>query len=345
MVPAMFRIACIFITLALSQIYAGTPAEDWAAITKLDVGPGVVPKTADEATKAAVAHTETQEKKLRAFVAANPGDANFFEAKLRISRALGIRARLLGEPEPAEIARILEELEPVAVGAQKAELDFAKLSRTMRSMQGKRPNAVQRAALLESARTFQKNYPADRRLAALLAEVATLFESDPKTKALLVADAEKLAVEPELKAQLADDRKRLSLVDKPLGLHFTGIDGSKFDIKAHRGKVVVVLFFATWSAPARQAFADLKEIAAPNDAVKWVAISLDKEKASLEAFLREQKTRITVGWDGKVWDGALIQSLGINTLPTVWIFDKQGLLRSLDGLEGTDRQITALSRE
>ena len=199
--------------------------------------------------------------------------------------------------------------------------------------------------MLEAARKFQKSHPDDRRLGAVLAEVATLFESDPKTKAALVSDAEKLVKEPELKAQLADDRKRLALVNKPLGLHFPGIDGTNFDIKTQRGKVVVVMFFATWSAPSRAAFSELKERLADNESVKWVGISLDKEKAPLTAFLQQQKTPITVGWDGRIWESPLVRSLGINSLPTVWIFDKQGVLRTLDGLEDTGTQISRLSAE
>ena len=341
----MLRATFLFLTISFCTAFAGSPQEDWAGITKLDAGPAVVPKTEAEANRVAVTHNELQEKSLRAFIVAHPKDPNFFEAKLRLARAMNIRARLLGEPEPAEIGRLLDELETIATGPQRAELEYARLSRQMRRLQGQRPSAEQRNAMLETARKFQKGYPEDRRLAAVLAEVATLFESDPKTKAALVSDAEKLAKEPELKAQLADDRKRLALVNKPLGLHFPGMDGANFDIKSQRGKVVVVMFFATWSAPSRATFSELKERLSDNDAVKWVGISLDKEKAPLTAFLRQQKTQITVGWDGRIWESPLIRSLGINSLPTVWIFDKQGVLRSLDGLEETGKQISRLSAE
>lgn len=345
MLAPMLRTICIFTAFTLCPVLAGTPAEDWAAITKLDAGPSEVPKNEQDAKRIAIAHSEQQEKRLRAFAEANPTHANFFEAKLRLARALNIRSRLLGDTEPAEVARILEELEPIAKGPQRAELDFARLSREMRRFQGKRPTADQRAALLDSTRKFQRTNPADRRIAALLAEVATLFESEPAIKKELVADAEKLAVEPELKAQLADDRKRLSLLEKPVAIRFKSIDGTNFDVKEQRGKVTVVLFFSTWSAPSLQAYADLADYVGSNAAVKWVGISLDKEKEPLQEFLRGQKTRIAVGWDGKMWDSPFVQTLGINSLPTVWIFDKQGILRSLDGLEKIDAQIARFTNE
>ena len=343
-VGVMFRSAIIFAVLSFSS-FAGTPDADWAGITKLDAGPSAVPKNEAEAKRIAIAHNELQQRTLRAFIDAHAKDEHFFEAKLRLARTLNIRARLGGDEESDEIARILEELEKIAVGPQRAELDFVRLSREMRRFQGKRPTGGERAALLDAARKFQRSNPADRRIAALLAEVATLFESDPKTKESLVGEAEKTAVEPDLKAQLADDRKRLRLVDKPLGLNFTGIDGTKFDIKAQRGKVVIVLFFATWSEPSREAFAELKEIVLKNEGTTWAAISLDREKTVLEGFLRQHKNKIAVGWDGKVWASPFVQTLGINSLPTVWIFDKAGVLRSLDGMDETEKQISALSGE
>ncbi len=341
----MLRIALLFLALAFQPLIAGSPEDDWSGIAKLDAGPSAIPKNESEAHAIAIQHNELQEKSLRAFIATHAKDARIFEARLRLARTLSIRARLSGETEPAEVARILEELEAIATGPQRTELAFAKLSREMRRFQGRRPTTGERTALLESARAFQKNHPTDRRVAAVLAEVATLFESDPKTKIAIIADAEKLAVEPELKAQLADDRRRLALLDKPLGLRFTALDRSNFDIREHRGKVVVVLFFATSSEPAVAAFSELETILAKHEGVKWAAISLDPQKAALEAFLRQQKAKPQTGWDGKMWGGELIQALGINGLPTVWLFDKQGILRSLDGMDQTDRQISRLLKE
>jgi hypothetical protein len=40
-----------------------------------------------------------------------------------------------------------------------------------------------------------------------------------------------------------------------------------------------------------------------------------------------------------------VRSLGINALPTVWLLDKQGKLRSLNALEGTTDQVRQLLNE
>ena len=38
--------------------------------------------------------------------------------------------------------------------------------------------------------------------------------------------------------------------------------------------------------------------------------------------------------DGKGWESPVVRDLGINGLPTVWLLDGKGRLRSLNALEG-----------
>ena len=111
-----------------------------------------------------------------------------FEARLRLARLLQIRADFESSEKPrAEAKRLLDELEKTATPEQRPELDFAKVARLMRGLRP--PDAAQRDEVLKAARRFQAAHPADRRVAALLAEVATLFDSQPKTKEILLEDA------------------------------------------------------------------------------------------------------------------------------------------------------------
>ena len=49
-----------------------------------------------------------------------------------------------------------------------------------------------------------------------------------------------------------------------------------------------------------------------------------------------------VAFDGKGWESPLVRGLGINALPTVWLLDARGRLRSLNALENTVAQIRQL---
>jgi thiol-disulfide isomerase/thioredoxin len=321
-----------------TAVWAG-PREDWEKIVALDAGPGVQPKTVEEAKSISLGHTEKQEKALRAFLAAYARDERAFEARLRLARLVILRADLRGEPIPAEAAKLLGEAEAQASGeAQRAEVDFARIAQRMRQSRGKRPTVEERRSLLEAARTFEREHPGDRRIGPLLAEIATLFDGDVQTKERLLKDAKKLTKDPDVLAQIADDLKRLSWLGKPLPLKFTGLDGARIDVKDWRGKPVLVVFFATWSEPSRTVFAQMQQVATETGA-GFVGVSLDADAGALTKFLAAQKSRAAVAWDGKGWESPLAQALGVNSVPSAWLLDKRGVVRSLDALEAPEEMV------
>lgn len=333
-----------FLLVLVPLALHASPAEDWEKILVLDAGPGIQPKTAEEAKSISLAHTEKQEKSLRAFLANHPSHQHAFEARLRLARLVALRADLRGEPPPAETTQLIAEAESLArTGAQRTEVDFARLAQRMRQSRGKRPTAEERKDLLNQARVFASDHPKDRRLAALLIEVATLFDSDPATKGQLLSDAKTLTKDPDLLAQIADDQKRLAWLGKPLPLKFTSLDGSRVDVKDWRGKPVVIVFFATWSEPSRAVFTQMQRLAVDSGA-GFIAVSLDADGASLRKFLATQKDRAAIAWDGKSWDSPLTQALGINSVPSVWFLDPKSTVRTLDPLDSPEDLLKRLTR-
>jgi hypothetical protein len=338
-------IACAFF-LCTASILAGDAREDWSALTALDAGPVVAtqPKTAAEAFALALGHTEKQERALRAFLAAHSDDTHAFEAMLRLARVLDLRAEMKSEPPSGDAAGLLQKAGQMAATPEhRTELEFALLTRRMRNWRSNRPPIDERRALFAQAREFENAHPGDRRIPMLLAEIAALFDFEPATKESLLLRAKKLTKDPGLTAQITDDLRRLGFLGKPLPLRFTALDGRRVDVKNWQGKVVGIVFFATWSAPSRVALAELRRtIEAEGARAQLAAISLDANRADVENFLRAQGITIPVGWDGKVWDSPLLQALGINSVPTAWLLDTKGVLRSLDALEDPAGQIRRL---
>ncbi len=338
----MRRVLCC-LCLLVGAALAGAP-EDWSRLVALDAGPGVVPKNTEEAKKISLDHNGRQEQALRAFLKAYPADEHLFEARLRLARVLGLRADMNGEPQPAEVSRLIAEAEKEAeTAAQHAEVDFARLAQSMRQSHGKRLEPDERQSLLKAARAFAQRYPRDRRVASLLVEVGTLFDGDAKTKQRLLADAKRLTKDPDLLAQIADDTKRLSWLGRVLPLHFKSVDGTQVDVKEWRGKPVVVVFFDASSPPARAVFSDMNRLASEKGA-GFVAVSLDSDTDVLARFMATQQPRPAVAWDGKGWDGPFVQALGINAVPTVWLLDKEGVVRTLDPLDDPEGLVRQLSR-
>ena len=328
-----------------ASLLAGDAREDWAAIVALDAGPGLTQKhTAAEMYEQSLAHTAKQEKSVRAFLAAHPADTNSFEALLRLARVLDLRADMKAEPQSPEVLGIFQKASQLATTpSRETELEFALLGRRMRKWRSARPPVEERRALLDQARQFEAAHPGERRIPSLFVEIASLFDFDPATKEALLLRAKKLTKDPDLTAQIADDLRRIAFLGKPLPLRFTALDGRRVDVKEWRGKVVGIVFFATWSAPSKTAFLDLRRaIEAAGPGAELAAISLDAEREALDDFLRAKGITCPVTWDGKGWDGPLMRALGINSVPTTWLLDKNGILRSLDALEDPDGQIRKL---
>lgn len=338
------RITSLLILLTTVAALAGTSDEDWKALTALDAGPGIEPKTADEGRKVALGHIEKQETALRAFLAEHPDSKRTFEAKIRLIRLLNLRSEMTGTKQPSEINTLLESVKSSASGPeQQTEVDYAFLSQRMRGAKGERPSEAERTELLDAVRVFQKAHPKDHRVPALLVEVSTLFEGDPATKQSLIVGAKKLTQDTALLAQIADDQKRLSNFGKPLALRFSSVRGNAHDVSEWRGKPVAILFFATWSKPSMDVFSEI-EAAAKKNGAAFVAISLDYDRAAIVKFIQESKTKAFLAWDGKVWDSPIVQKLGINALPTAWVLDTDGILRHMDLTEAPNRILRDYSR-
>jgi peroxiredoxin len=339
------RRAAILFVAASARVWAGAP-EDWEALTALDRGPQTQARSAEEARSMAGAHLDRQEKALRSFIASYGQDAHAFEARLRLVRLLEIRGGFQGsEKARIEARQLLESLEKSATPEQRTEVDFAKVTRLMRGAQ-KAPAGV-RDQLLAAARKFHADHPGDRRVPGLLVEVATLFDSQPRQKIALLNDASTLATDAGLKVRIADDLRRVDLLGTPIKLSFTSTQGQPVNVEDFRGKPLFVVFFADFSPPSTDALGRVQRVIAelPKGSVAAVGVNLDQKREALDSVVKTAGLTWPIAFDGKSWEGELVRSLGINALPTVWLLDKKGQLRSLNALESTADMAKQLLRE
>ena len=81
------------------------------------------------------------------------------------------------------------------------------------------------------------------------------------------------------------------------------------------------------------------------DKFQPIGISLDEKREALDELLRANKIDWPVHFDGKGWESPLARSLGINTLPTIWIFDRAGNLRTLNARDNSETVVRQLLQE
>jgi cytochrome oxidase Cu insertion factor (SCO1/SenC/PrrC family) len=335
------------LTLGMAQLaFCGTPEADWAQVTALDAGPQVKMTSQSEARQIAMNHLGQQEKALRAFLSEHETAPQAFEARLRLSRALQIRADFeKNDRLRAEASKYLDQADKVATPEQRVEVDFARVAFVMRRQRA--AAAIEQKQLLDAVRGFQAKYPDDRRLGALLAEVATLFDAQPRTKRALLTDAQTITTDEGLKARIADDLKRLDLLGASVPLSFTSVQGQAVNLETQKGRVTVLVFFADWSPPSVAAIGNIKQAVSqlPAGKVQVVGLCLDQDPQTALRVLKEQGVNWPVACDGKGWNSPLVRNLGVNTLPTVWLIDPQGRLRALNALNSIAAQTRQILAE
>ncbi len=320
-----------------SRAAQDTSAADraWQVILEQAAGPGARPQNRDEATAAARAHLEKQESALREFVRSFPDDPRQYSARIRLAAVLAARGRFLGKPSlNSEAAKILAEIEtnPATPAPIRADAAFARVSQAMQDL-STHSDASERDGLLKTVRRFDVDYPGDRRMAGLLTELANLYDEEPAQKKTLLEEAATRANDPALRERIADDLRRIAMLNHPLTLRLQPWQGgAPIDLASHRGRVVVLLFWASWSMPSLHELAALQRTANEfaGRPVDFLTISLDEDRKALASTVEAANLRWPIDCDGRGWKGELIRSLGINALPTVWVLDREGKLLDLN---------------
>jgi peroxiredoxin len=322
--------AAFFLPVSLfAQTSASDAEADWNRILASESAPKADIHSQEQAQAATLQLLERQEKALRKFIADYPSNAHCFGAKLRLAHLLTVRSELNSSSNDwPEAMKTLDQLAASAPAEKKPDVAFARISLQM--LKAKPGDAAGAEPLLKAAREFQRDYPKDRRVAPLLVELSTLFDDQPARKESLLQQARMAATDLPTQKRIEDDLKRLALLGKPLVLHFTSQQGKAVDLKDFQGKPGFVVFFAQWSGPSLKAVEGVQAVVKKYPQAYALGISLDKSPETASAFLKSHRIDWPLYCDGQGWNSPLARSYGLNSIPTVWLVDREGILRRLN---------------
>ena len=318
----------------------------WSQIKELQKEPEAQPKSREEMISLVRAWFGNQRAAAEVFLRLYPKDPRHWEARMILLQTAMQLSQLpgTGAAERTSAEDVLKELDAIANAtdapeAVRGEATFAQTMMLTEALDDAQPETISK--FLKASEAFLAKFPKDKfvpQMQQTLLRVAGQFAT-PDTEALL----KKLAASPDeavagaAKEALAQQEGLKELKSKPLELKFTAHDGKEVDLAALRGKVVLVDFWASWCGPCISEMPNVVETYQKLHAngFEIVGISLDQDKAAMEAALKKHNMIWPQNFDGKGWQNAIATRFGIKSIPAAWLFDKKGMLRetSLRGEE------------
>ena len=124
---------------------------------------------------------------------------------------------------------------------------------------------------------------------------------------------------------------------QPLGapllpLRVRTLDGAPVNLRDLRGPALIDLW-ATWCIPCARSFPFYRQLA-ERTGIHVVAISIDSDDAPVRKWMADHPTPFEILRDP---DGVAAEQLGMNAMPTSFLIDARGLVRSRhDGFREED---------
>ncbi len=342
---------------------AATPVTEadkaWAALQKALRPPAYPPEwQTTPPTKEQVAEFEKKNAglaaeaadKARQFYTKYPTNENAAEARSREFDLLKVAVDFGNTNSMARLEAIEQERlkDPSLTTDERLALRVQQIQRIMAgATETTMTNALEKVE--KAVRSLQADFPEKEELAGLTMSLSELWldQGDLQKSRSLAEEVLKHKVDDETKQKAQELVQKLNRIGKPIDVKFTAIDGREVDLQKLKGKVVLVDFWATWCGPCMR---ELPNVKATYDKLhekgfEIVGISADEDREALQKVISSEGVTWPQLFEQATTGKKISDEFGVSTLPSMWLVDKKGVLRDIQGRVDLEKKVDKLLAE
>lgn len=355
----MLGLLLLLLVAVASSAFAQTADEAWQAFKKASKPP--TPPTiwqTQRPTDAQIKEWEANNSVLsakaaelaREFYTKFPKDARVSEAREQELKLTEVSVQLGNTNKLARLQELRKELAkaPGISENERLKLRIQQVQGDAMRLRNQGVEAVVKA-LEAGARELIKEFPNRQEPYNLLVQVATaaIQDGDIEKGRKLAKELENAKVPKAAMSLIKTQLKRYDMVGQPFVFIGLGTDGKPIELEKMRGKVVLIDFWASWCGPCMAELPNMKEAYAKyhDKGFEIIGVNLDQDMSALKEAVEKYKIPWRQHFDAGNPDGGWAAKYGISAIPAIWLIDKKGILKDLNGRENLAEKVEKLLAE